>query len=69
MNRTVTYDQALNEAAQIFADARARRDSLPADQAAREAWVPGGPSVTEITALINRQRAQCRERRLANAAA
>lgn len=40
----------------LLADARARRDSLPVDQAAREAWTPGGPSVDEIAAAIRAQR-------------
>ncbi|WP_433415090.1 hypothetical protein ACQP1V_36400 [Microtetraspora malaysiensis] len=63
----IPKEQAIAEAAQIFADARARRDSLPADQAAAEAYVPGGPSIEQITDLINRMRADVRAKRLAAA--
>lgn len=48
--------QSLDEAAQLFVDARARRDSLPPREAAEEAFVPGGPSVDEIEAQIRRLR-------------
>lgn len=55
-----TRDQALSEAAQVLANARARRDSLSPIAAAREAYVPGGMSVDEIAALIRSQRAEAR---------
>ncbi|GIH76172.1 hypothetical protein [Planobispora longispora] len=61
----VPFDQALTEAAQIFADARRRRDSLTPEQAAAEAYVPGGRSVEELTELIRAQRAEARAERLA----
>ena len=35
-----------------------QRDSLSPEEAAREAYVPGGPSVEEITALIRELRAE-----------
>ncbi|MFC6081077.1 hypothetical protein [Sphaerisporangium aureirubrum] len=54
------YDEAMTRAGLILSAARARRDSLPADEAAREAYVPGGPSVEEITALIEKHRAEAR---------
>ncbi|MEV7971275.1 hypothetical protein AB0O34_35570 [Sphaerisporangium sp. NPDC088356] len=54
------YDQAMDAVAELVVRARARRDSLPADQAAREAYVPGGPSVEELTTLIERHRAEAR---------
>jgi hypothetical protein len=63
------YDQAIADAGRIWADARARRDSLPAEDAAREAYVPGGPSVEELTALIERHRAEARAALTRSAAA
>ena len=57
-----TYIQAISEAAQILADARAHRDALTPEQAAAEAYVPGGLPVDEIAALIRRHRAEARGR-------
>lgn len=57
---TTTYEQAVADVAQIFAQARARRDALSPERAAAEAYVPGGPSVDELTALIRDQRAAAR---------
>lgn len=57
-----TYAQAIADAAQVLADARAHRDSLTPEAAAAEAYVPGGPTVDEIAALIRRQRAEARRR-------
>ncbi|GLY81885.1 hypothetical protein [Actinoallomurus iriomotensis] len=57
-----TYVQAVANAAQVLADARAHRDSLTPEAAAAEAYVPGGPSVDEIAALIRRHRAEARRR-------
>jgi hypothetical protein len=57
-----TYMQAIASAAQVLADARAHRDSLTPEAAAAEAYVPGGPSVDEIAALIRRHRAEARRR-------
>ncbi|RCG27238.1 hypothetical protein DQ384_26330 [Sphaerisporangium album] len=54
------YDQAIASAGRILAAARQRRDSLPPEEAAREAYVPGGPSIEELTALIERHRAEAR---------
>jgi hypothetical protein len=42
----------IREAGRILARARARRDSLPVEQAAAEAYVPGGPSVDELADRI-----------------
>ncbi|MDN3356029.1 hypothetical protein [Actinomadura sp. DC4] len=55
-----TYAQAIADAAQVLADARAHRDSLTPEQAAAEAYVPGGMPVEEIAALIRRHRAEAR---------
>lgn len=72
VNSTVmAADEAFDVAARIFAAARARRDSLPARQAALEAHVPGGLSVEELMVLITQQRERARtiKRRCANPAA
>lgn len=45
------------EAGRILARARARRDSLTPAEAAREAYVPGGPPLEELAAAIRAQRA------------
>jgi hypothetical protein len=63
-----TRADAIGEAAAILATARARRDALPARQAAAEAFVPGGPSVEELTLLIQQQRDRARMRTSATAA-
>jgi hypothetical protein len=47
-----TREQAIGNAAQAFAEARALRDSLPAAEAARLAWTPTGPSLDEIEQRI-----------------
>lgn len=57
-----TYTQAIADAAQVLADARAHRDSLTPEQAAAEAYVPGGRSVEDIAALIRHQRTEARQR-------
>ena len=46
------YVQAIDGAAQILADARARLATLTPRQAAEEAYVPGGPSVDELETRI-----------------
>ena len=46
------YVEAVANAGAAVAAARARRDSLPAEQAAVEAYTPGGPSVAELEARI-----------------
>ncbi len=48
---------AVSEAGRILARARVRRDSLPVEQAAAEAYVPGGPSVDELADRIRALRA------------
>lgn len=57
------YDQAIKAAAQILSRARAERDALPAREAAERAYVPGGPSVEELTELILKHRAEARAER------
>lgn len=52
--------EQITAAAQLFAAARARRDSLSPEEAARQAYVPGGPSVEEIAALIRELRGEQR---------
>lgn len=54
------YDEATGAAARILGIARGRRDSLTPEEAAKEAYVPGGPSVEEIAELIRRHRAERR---------
>lgn len=54
------YDQAMTAAAIVLGRGRSRRDSLSPEEAAREAWTPGGMSVEELTALIKRHRAEAR---------
>ncbi|MER5420396.1 hypothetical protein [Streptosporangium roseum] len=56
----IIFDQACTEAAFIVARARHRRDSLPVEEAAREAYIPGGPSVEEIAAIIRQHREEAR---------
>ncbi|MGW4663250.1 hypothetical protein [Streptosporangium sandarakinum] len=56
------YDQACAGAAFVMARARRRRDSLPVEAAAREAYIPGGPSVEELADLIRAQRERARAR-------
>lgn len=63
------YDQAITAAARILGRGRARRDSLTPEEAAEEAFVPGGPSVEEIAALIRQHRAEARAAQEAERAA
>ncbi|MBG0825764.1 hypothetical protein HS048_34330 [Planomonospora sp. ID91781] len=56
----VVYDRCCAEAAFVIARARARRDSLPVMEAAREAYIPGGPSVEEIAEIIRSHREEAR---------
>lgn len=51
------YLEAVASAGTALAAARARRDSLPAREAAVEAYMPGGPSVAELEARIVADRA------------
>lgn len=52
----MTYADAITNAGRVLAAARARRDALPARQAAVEAYEPGGPSVDELAASIEASR-------------
>lgn len=56
----ILYDQACAAAGAVLSEARALRDSLPARQAAELAYVPGGLSIEELTALIEQHRAEAR---------
>lgn len=47
---------AIDDAGRLLALARAERDSLPPNLAARAAWQSGGPSVQEIENRICAQR-------------
>lgn len=61
-SQRAVYDRACMEFALIVARARARRDSLPAEDAAQAAYIPGGPSVAEIEAIIRAHREDARAR-------
>jgi hypothetical protein len=50
-------DDRVEAAGLVLAQARARRDSLTPEEAAAEAYVPGGPSVEELTDRIRAMRA------------
>lgn len=52
----MTYTDAITNAGRTLAAARARRDALPARQAAVEAHEPGGPSVDDLAASIEAAR-------------
>lgn len=52
----VTYEEAVMAAGQILADACARMARLTPEQAALEAYVPGGPSVEELAERIRTMR-------------
>lgn len=56
-----TREEALTRAAHILAAARAHQATLTAEQAAREAWRPGSPSVEQLTEKIRRLRAEARQ--------
>ena len=53
-----TYEEAIAAAARVLADARARIATLTAEEVAREAYVPGGPSVEELAEKVRRLRAE-----------
>lgn len=53
-----TYEEAVTAAARVLADARAHQATLTAEQAAAEAYRPGGPPVAELADKIRRLRAQ-----------
>lgn len=54
------YDQAVAEAARIYAEATAHQATLTAREAAIEAYVPGGRSVDELEDMIRRLRERAR---------
>ncbi len=58
-------DDAIQAAGQIFAMARAKRDSLSSRDAAEAAWYPGHPlkTVDAIEALVVEQRERAEARR------
>lgn len=49
-------EQAITTAGEAFLDALERLESREPRAAARAAWVPGGPSVDELEALIRAHR-------------
>lgn len=55
-----TRAQAIETAAQAFAEGRALRDSLTVEEAARRAYTPTGPSLAELEERIRAQRAEAR---------
>ncbi|TFV49546.1 hypothetical protein [Blastococcus sp. TF02A-35] len=61
-HRLPTREECFAAAARAFNAGRARRDALPVMDAAREAYVPGGPVVEELAAQIRAQREQARRR-------
>jgi hypothetical protein len=52
--------EALAAAGRVLAEARVRRDSLSPEEAAQAAYVPGGRSVEELTAIVREQRRRAR---------
>lgn len=61
-DQQIRYDEACHAFAVIVGRARHRRDSLPVEEAAAAAYIPGGPSVEEIADLIRSQRDRARAR-------
>lgn len=64
--RTMQHDEAnairaksMRDAGRILADARARIARQTPEEAARAAYVPGGPSKEELAAKVRRLRAAC----------
>ena len=55
---TVTRAQALEEAGRVISEAVAVFSKLTPGQSAERIWVPGGPSVDELTARIEASRAR-----------
>jgi len=54
---TVTRAQAMRNAGAVLAAARAHMATLTPEQAAQEAYVPGGPTVEELAQRIRDLRA------------
>jgi len=61
----VTRGEAIAEAARILAEIDAQAARMTVDEAARAAYVPGGPPVDELAARIRARRAQAAPRRAA----
>lgn len=53
-----TRERAIVAAGEAFADALDRLEARDPAVSARAAWVPGGPSVTELEARIRAHRTQ-----------
>lgn len=53
-----TREQAIAAAAQIVADTDAYLATLSPQQIAEQAWLPGGPTKTEIADKVRQLRAQ-----------
>jgi hypothetical protein len=60
--RRVTREQAIANAARIFIEACRYADSLPVEEAARQAYTPTGPSIPELERKIRAQRGLIDER-------
>jgi hypothetical protein len=56
MGVDVLFEDRAREAERVLAVARRERTSLPPREAARRAYTPGGPSLDEIEAAIDRYR-------------
>lgn len=63
------YDEARSSLLRTWGRASVRRDSLSPEDAALEAYTPGGPSVEDIAELIRRHRAEARAKQAAEVAA
>lgn len=59
----------IRAAARVLAAARAARDRLTPEDAARAAYTPGGPSIAELADRIRRHRAEARAQSAADRAA
>lgn len=53
---TTTRDQAIEDVGCMVLEARRVRDSLPVEEAARQAFTPTGPSIAELERMIRAQR-------------
>jgi hypothetical protein len=51
-----TRDEAIQRAAQALADCRARIARMTPEEQAAAAYLPGGPSVEELTARLRAER-------------
>ena len=52
----ITRDEAIANAARTFVEACRVRDSLPVEEAARQAYTPTGPSIPELERIIRARR-------------